>query len=415
MTAFADLSALLRGLFALWALLLCLAVLAGAVLAVVQKRFFQTALALPLLAPIYLLWQVIFDLSLFGMTPEAAGISRTLGALPWPLWLLALLFLSLPALGLLFRSLRYDRTNLTPGTVKLFLDRLPSGVLCWKENGRVLLANDCMNRLCMELTGEALLSGNQFRDAVAEGIRTVDGRVWRFSCRELHLNGETLHEMIASDITSEYAKTQALEQDKAELSALNLELQEYYRSIDDTVRRQEILQAKVNIHDEMNRLMLSTTAADVTDVQALDRIFSLWEQNALLLCMEAENAGEVREADGLEQLAAALGLRLLWKGELPEALTQPQRSLFYSCAREAMANAVKHAQAKTMEVSFAETETVLCCRFTNDGKLPSGSVRSTGGLANLSTLAKRQEASVDVRVTDTFTLTLSFPKNQPIG
>ena len=113
----------------------------------------------------------------------------------------------------------------------------------------------------------------------------------------------------------------------------------------------------------MNRLMLSTTAAGGEDPAALDRIFSLWEKNALLLCMEADRAGDPGDAESLETLAAALKLRLVWRGALPESLSEAQRELFFYAAREALANAVKHAGAKELELFFDETETQLFCRF----------------------------------------------------
>ena len=215
--------------------------------------------------------------------------------------------------------------------------------------------------------------------------------------------------MIGSDITAEYAKTKALERDKTELSLLNQELQEYYRSIDDVVRRQEILQARVNIHDEMNRLMLSTMAASGEDPAALDRIFSLWEQNALLLGKEAEETKE--KDDSLAQLAAALDIRLIWLGTLSQTLSGPQRSLFYSAAQEAIVNAAKHAGAKIMTISFDESEGRRYCRFTNDGAVPKDPGRFTGGLANLSLLAGKQGASVSASCEKGFTLSLCFPKN----
>ena len=410
MSAFLLLSASVRAGFALWGLLLCLVAIGCAALSAVRKRTRLTLLALGLLAPGYFLWQVIFDLRLFGASEGAAGVSLTLGGLPWLGWLAAFALLSLAAALLLGYNVRYDRTNITPGTVKLYLDRLPCGVCCWRESGRVLFSNVCMNRLCLALTGSPLLNGNDLYSAAADKILTADGRVWRFSCREFSFDGEPLHEMIASDITSEYAKTQALERDKAELSQLNRELREYYLSIDEVIRRQELLQARVNIHDEMNRLMLSATAADSGDTAALDRVFPLWEQNALLLCMEAEEATDAKAADSLEKLAGALGIRLVKEGSVPQSLTAPQRGLFYSAAQEAMANAVKHAGAKTLTVSFDETGTALCCRFVNDGAMPPAPVRFTGGLANLSLLAAKQGATVSAEAGTQFALCLRFPK-----
>jgi anti-sigma regulatory factor (Ser/Thr protein kinase) len=221
--------------------------------------------------------------------------------------------------------------------------------------------------------------------------------------------------MIASDITAEYAETQKLSEDKAELSRLNLELKEYTQSIDDTVRRREILQAKVNIHDEMNRLMLSTVAAKCDDAAELDRIFTLWKQNALLLCMEADEIAVPKAAVRIEKLAEVLKIRLVRKNELPAELSEKQRTLFFAAAQEAIANAAKHARAKVMEISFESTDKYIACTFTNDGQIPTGEVRFTGGLGNLSLLAGKQNAQVFAEAGDTFSLTLKFMKNQPDG
>lgn len=409
---FRLLSAPARALFALWALLLCLSLICAAAFAVFRKRYRLAAPALLLLAAAYLLWQVIFDLSLHVRTGGAEEASLAPGSLPGALWLAVLLLLTLAAAALLWCNVRFDRTRITPGSVKLFLDKLPCGICCWRDSGQVLFSNVCMNRLCLALTGEALRNGEHFRAAVRGGHLPAEGRVWRFSTRELLFGGETLHEMIASDVTAEYDKMQALEQEKKNLSRLNRKLRDYTFGIDDTVRRREILQAKVNIHDEMNRLMLATTAADGGDPAALDRIFSLWERNALLLCMEADEAADAAAAERLEKLAAALGVRLILPDALPDALTERQRSLFFSCAQEALANAVKHAGAKTVTVSCSETETQILCRFANDGTVPSGPVRFTGGLANLSLLADRQDAAVSAEAGSPFTLVLRFPREQ---
>ena len=411
MISFNMLTPFARSLFALWALLLGLADIVSAVLALVNKRYRFTAASLVLFTPVYFLWQVIFDFSLFGKNEAASGSTSALCEMPLPFWLLAFVLLTVPGVLLLIYNVRYDKNFITPGSIKLFLDGLPCGICCWRENGRVLFSNVSMNILCAALTGNPLLNGNRFREAVKGDILTVDGQVWRFSCRDIVLDGEKLIEMVASDITAEYAKTEALEKDKADLALLNRKLKEYYLSMDDAVRRQEILQAKVNIHDEMNRLMLSTMAAGTADTAELDRIFTLWEQNALILCMEADGEG----GDSLEELAAALKLELCRQDDIPEALSEKQRGLFFSAAKEAMVNAVKHAGAKTLAIGFEETEDRIICRFTNDGAVPVNAVHFSGGLKNLALIAKKQGATVSAESDKSFTLTLCFPKNQPIG
>ena len=147
----------------------------------------------------------------------------------------------------------------------------------------------------------------------------------------------------------------------------------------------------------------------------LDRIFSLWKQNALLLCMDADGSPDVKAMSRIEKLADTLNIKLIKNGAVPSELTEKQSELFYSAAQEALANAAKHAQAKTLEIAFEEDDDRIVCRFTNDGNVPKGGVRFSGGLANLSLLAKKQNASVSAGSGENFTLSLIFNKNQPNG
>ena len=103
MTTFASLSSLARALFALWALLLCLACITDILLAAVKKRYRYAAFALLLFAPVYFAWQVIFDYSLFGNSEKAAALTRRLCALPWIWWLAALALFTAAAVFLLKR------------------------------------------------------------------------------------------------------------------------------------------------------------------------------------------------------------------------------------------------------------------------------------------------------------------------
>ena len=75
------------------------------------------------------------------------------------------------------------------------------------------------------------------------------------------------------------------------------------------VRKQEILDAKVYIHDEMNRLMLVTTAMTetVTLKEEFESVLTLWRNNAVLLGNEAEKDIEDVDALEIEKLAKKLG------------------------------------------------------------------------------------------------------------
>lgn len=410
MTSFFEISEFLKSLFVLWTFILCVAGIKGIIFAFSSNRHRYAGVYLASLGLSYFLWQVIFDISRFGKTEPAAGISLILGELPTISWVFVLLLITFVLYWNIYLNKRYAGMYITPLAMKVCADRMSCGICYWRDSGRVIFSNICMNRLCVGLTDSPLNDGNVFREAVQAGILPVGDKVWKFTCRDLVFEGAVLHEMVAWDISEIHAKTEALRKENEELARLNSELKAYSFKIDDVVRRQEILQAKVNIHDEMNRLMLSSASADSNDRESLDRVFGQWRQNALLLCMETEKKKEKNAESRLEQLAGALDIRLIWHNNLIEDLTEKQRELFFAAAQEAVTNAVKHAEAKTMEISFEKNETGISVCFENNGKMSPGEVMFTGGLSNLDLMARDRNCKIKAIAGKSFSLLIYFPK-----
>ncbi|MDO4483013.1 MAG: hypothetical protein Q4C54_00860 [Clostridia bacterium] len=408
MTGFALFPQSIRLMAGLWSFLLMTLGLFLPVYSLYQKRFGFAALsALPLVIA-HMLWQICTDWQQLaaGRIADCHAVTRWAMHLPWTVWLAVLMLLTAVLLFMLRSSIRYGQTAITPAAIKLCADGLPSGVCYWLESGQVIFANSRMNTLCAEITHQALMNGNTFRDALTQDYYTVSGRVWRFVCREVTMDGHPLQEMLAQDVTEEYAKTEALRRDNRQLERINRELQSYQADITESVRRQEILQAKVNIHDEMNRLMLTTAAADVAGREAMRDILTTWQKNAVLLCMEAEQ--QKLEQHRLDALARQLNIRLTWHRPMPAALTEAQQALVCTAAREAIINAVKHAGAENLSVAFEDTEEGIVCTFENDGKLPQGPIRFSGGLGNLARLAQQQHTRVTAEADTAFRVKLHF-------
>lgn len=416
MISFNMLSSLIRALFALWALLLCVISIVNAVLAFDKKKYLFGSIAIVLFLPIYFFWQVIFDYSLSRRGGSLNIVSNAMVNLDWIYWLLIFLVLTMFIVILLVYNVHYEKNYLTVNSIKLYLDQVDCGVCCYKDNGRVMFTNMTMNQLCIKLTGTQLLNGNQFYEVTKDQILSIGEERWRFSSRDITIGNEHMREIIATNVTSEYLKTQQLEKDKAELSKINQELQDYNLSIDEVVRHQEILQAKVNIHDEMNRLMLSTVATDSEDISNLDKIFALWQENASLLSMEAEENKQEVMSQKIEELAKALKIRLVWKDEPVSILNEEERNIFYIATQEAVANASKHAKANRMIISIVNVDGHIECHFINNGELPDKDITFTGGLANLEKLIKKQGAILKVNYDNQFVLSLVFlNRNNPNG
>lgn len=256
MTSVYLLPELSRHLIALWAFMLCVFGIAVIAYADFQRRYSSAVVTLIPFACTYLIWQMLLAINLRDGNVGLEIAQSVSEETPWIVWLAVLAAVTLAIVLLLIRSIRYEKNHITPNAIKLCADRMPCGICYWRDNGRVVFSNNCMKRLCISLTNKPLLNGNHFRAALADGYLTVDGKAWRFVCRDLMLGGETLHEMIASDVTEEYAKTEILRKDTEELSRIKRELQEHRLKIADTVRKQDPSQTTLEKWQKFSFAML---------------------------------------------------------------------------------------------------------------------------------------------------------------
>ena len=178
----------------------------------------------------------------------------------WSGWMLACLF-------------RWRRGHLTQTSVKEGLDQLPAGLCFHVRGGRMRLVNERMDRMCRTLTGEPLMNGEAFWHRLETGdvlpgiavlpscgaplIQTPDGHVWRFERSSLCVGGEDAVQIVASDVTREQAMNLRLQEENLCLADMNRRLRRYGGQIRQLTREREALEAKVRIHDEFGRALLS--------------------------------------------------------------------------------------------------------------------------------------------------------------
>ncbi|MBR6381169.1 MAG: hypothetical protein IKS07_05785, partial [Lachnospiraceae bacterium] len=288
--------------------------------------------------------------------------------------------------------------------------------LCYfLEEGRCILVNHRMNEICRELFGTTLQNGASFYEAVKDRkIRELpDGTAVSFRHRVLRDRGEVLHELVADDITELYRKTEKLRRDNERAAQLAAGMRAYGENITDTVRGQEILQARANIHDEMNRMILMTKKSmeDPAGEEERRQILNMWKTQVLLLCKEADSAKSRNTVLDLNALASAIGLNVEWDG-MPGTESTKALALFLAAAREAMTNASKHAQAGTIYIRVTEEAGALRAVFRNDGLQPGGPVPETGGLKNLRRRIESAGGKMETEVTKGYTLTVTIPKEE---
>lgn len=412
MTSYSETGPLVRSLVCFWAILLILGFSLNTVISVRQKRYLSAVKESVFGFPIYFFMQVCRDISCRKMGKISHNATESFGLIPLWIYIIFLLLFTFVFTVQFYSLSVYSRRHITPSSVKEAVDKNPTGICCYRTNGQPVLTNQRMNAVAFEMTGRTLLNGAEFYEKVRENriADLSDGTVVRFSRTVFTLDGEDFYELTADDITELYRKSQTLRKENDILKSQNQRMIDYGKTIDENIRRQEILNTKTSIHDEMNRLLLSTEniIQNGTDEEK-HKILETWQNNILLLCMEADSVAGNNVISDLNELAVIMGLNVCCD-RIPKTDDKELLYLFFLAAEEAMTNSVKHAGARNLYIHIDEDDKFLTAVFTNDGKKPLKKISEGGGLLNLRHRIETSGGSLTAVSGEQFILTVSLVK-----
>ena len=408
---FGDMPDVARGFIFLWLICIFILGLCNLFHAIQVKQTKHIVISSVLLVIEFFLMQIISDILHAHTGQVHVGLSDKLGGIHVIWWIVLIAGIMMISITLASFFKHWKEVHITPMSVKDSIDTLHAGLCYWEDGGRMILSNRKMDEICLALSGEMLLNGEKFYECIeAECMPMPDGTWKYFSHNQVAFEDKLIHELVAVDVTELYKKNELLEQETISLQKMNESLRRYNQNIEETVRKQEILDAKVYIHDEMNRLMLVTTANTETPMSEEDfkEILTLWRNNAILLGTESDKSRSNTDITEVNQLAELLGIQLNWWGEQPESLPASIREVFIMVAREAIANAVKHAEARNITIGIHEKDKRLSIEISNDGKLPAGKITSGGGLTNIKRMVEAKKGQFRVEVNECFRMILEF-------
>lgn len=287
---------------------------------------------------------------------------------------------------------RYRRQNVSQSAIKETVDMLPVGICFSKEDGTVVLKNLLADALCGELTGKPLNDAAAFWERVEEAGERQDqstivslpsGRAILCQRSGITVDGTPYIQMIAGDITEQYQITAELREKNQKLTEMQARMKSYGAMATRLAMTQEVLRARVSIHDEMGHLLLSGKYyLDRPDIADREKLLEMERYTHLLLMREGEEPDDAQH-DGFEDALAAahaMGVTVTVSGDPPE--TEPQRRLLGQAIRECAANTVKHAAGDSMTVRIVGGDQ-LSVVLKGNGASPIGTITEAGGLLNL--------------------------------
>ena len=308
-------------------------------------------------------------------------------------------------------TFRYRRSHVTPDSVKQAMDLLPVGVAFGDPDGTVRFRNLVMDHLSMVLTGKMLTDWHAFRTA-ATGQLSAEDRVWQVSIRETP--GSSLTQLTTTDITEQAGILADQEAKNRKLKDIRLRLEIYNRQADRLIISQELLTARMTVHDELGSVLLESRHS-LSDPGSIDEellLQALKNANTYLL---REYEGDDTAVDPLAEavsMAQAIGVKVELTG-IPPAEDSP-RELLAAAIRECAANAVKHADGDRLTADTRHSDTGYSFTVRSNGIPPAAPIRETGGLLSLRTLVENRRGVMRVDSSPEFRLTIALPQsNKP--
>lgn len=343
-----------------------------------------------------------------------------------PIWIfLAGMSLLIICLCLLVRNeILTCRKNISAWSVKETMDDVPCGVCVSDSWGRIVLSNKKMRELSRMLTGVVLqnyedlkqvLDGNKSVQGVTRlspenGVLYLpNGTVWMF--QNYMLTEEEVAgylQTVAFDVTEIYFNSEKIRMKNEKLELLNQKLKKMYEQIDESIREQETLKMKMQVHDSFGRSLLTIRRMleGNKEPDYMKNQLEILKQSVYILSGITQDDTEKQYEESIKH-AEKLGVSVEIEGELCD---EHQVALITDKAiRECVTNCIRHAHGSRVYVQSHKTREGWKVCITNDGERPKEGSREGGGLSALREVVERDGGEMTTKFEPEFLLVLKLP------
>ena len=343
-----------------------------------------------------------------------------------PIWIfLAGMSLLIFCLCLLVRNeILTCRKNISAWSVKETMDDVPCGVCVSDSWGRIVLSNKKMRELSRMLIG-AVLQNYEDLKQVLDGNKSVqgvtrlspensvlylpNGTVWMF--QNYMLTEEEVAgylQTVAFDVTEIYFNSEKIRMKNEKLELLNQKLKKMYEQIDESIREQETLKMKMQVHDSFGRSLLTIRhmLEGNKEPDYMKNQLEILKQSVYILSGIMQDDTEKQYEESIKH-AEKLGVSVEIEGELCD---EYQVALITDKAiRECITNCIRHAHGRRVYVQSHKTREGWKVCITNDGERPKEGCREGGGLSALREVVERDGGEMTTKFEPEFLLALKLP------
>ena len=354
----------------------------------------------------------------FGVTPIISGNNENILELfkdmPYIVYLVINIVSTIIIIIMFVLLYMWDKNNLSAFSLQQAYDKSDEGILYFDDNGLCLLINKKMHEIGWLILGEQISNGFDFYNKVNNKTITLnDGRIFKFVSYESIIKdintifskekNRHVYQLIGYDVTELEKKNEELRVDNKRLEIQNKALKEYNQNMQHIIHDNEILSAKIQIHDEMNSLILKTSyLIDNDNETERINILNKWKSNIILLLKEAsEENDDIEIINDLETLGKAFGIKVTINN-LELIKNEKISKLFIKKSKECLINVAKHSNAKELKINVTKENDNFILEFINSNNKNKKEIIFGGGLKEIQRQVEELHGKISVNNEDNF-------------
>ena len=260
------------------------------------------------------------------------------------------------------------KTNISVLSIKDAIDMSETGILFLKDENNILLINNQMRHILNKLK----IHKNYYNDLINASFRKLDN-YYLIKCeKEIYqLKANSKKEITLLNITDIYKLQEKEELQNKLIEENNKKILETIKNINEIEKAKNLLKIKNEYHDELGyKLAILKSYLDMGKRNKDEIRFILDNLN------NSQN-----DIDSLIKIYSMLGINIYINGKLPKK--EPISKVLFEIIREAVTNAIIHANSKNIKIEIIEKENQLKISIINDGKKCSGTILESEGIKGM--------------------------------
>lgn len=312
---------------------------------------------------------------------------------------------------------------------RIAIDYLPFPVYFGLSNKLPLVVNDKMYELIYEIKGKPLTDTSSDFDCLTDSqldmsdvdmslLEQFDGSFFishkdKIYCIEEKMFAnldDKIIQISGQDITEEYLNLCKLKELNDEIRGQNARLRQYIKDSIEINHQQELLDAKISIHGKFGDCLAMTRhlLKNPDDTELGKKVPGLWQQIIVGFTSTPSDNGIAQKGyEELQRVSKLVGCKINVDGKLPDGSAQP---LLVKFLREALNNAIRHANATSMNIEIANFKNDGKVVVYDDGTAAKPFTKMGGGLSSLMDAMEKNGILMSIDNTDRFVITLCFPE-----